>query len=100
MTDEKQQARRVVSNDAATPRGMAYQLGARDAHFTTQITQQSNVKTYKAEGILEGESLPLGVLGVGGCRGNARKRATMPCRAEYSCLSGIILFLHFDGHEQ
>ena len=93
MTDEKQQARRVVSNDAATPRGMAYQLGARDAHFTTQITQQSNVKNYKAEGILEGESLPRGILGVDGRHGNTGERAEMPRRDEYSCSVGITFFV-------
>ena len=57
-----------------------------------KTTQRSNVKTHKAENILEGESLPFGVLGVDGRHGNARKRAAMPRRAEYSCSGGILLF--------
>ena len=48
--------------------------------------------THEAEGILEGESLPLGVLGVDGRHGNVVGRAAMPRRAEYSCSGGIILF--------
>ena len=54
--------------------------------------QQSNAKTHNAEGILEGESLPLEVLGVGGRHGNVVGRAAMPRRAKYSCSGGIILF--------
>ena len=66
-------------------RGMAYQLGARGRQLHDKNTQQSNVKTHEAEGILEGESLHIGVLGVGGRHGDARERATMPRRAECSC---------------
>ena len=82
MTDEKQQTRPAVSNDATAAGGWRINLERADAHFTTQITQQSNVKTHEAEGILEGESLHKGVLGVGGHHGDARERATMPHRAE------------------
>ena len=41
-----------------------------NTHFTTKITQQLNVKTHKAEGILEGESLLHGVLVVDGRHDN------------------------------
>ena len=63
-----------------------------DAYFATKITQQSTVKTHKAEDILERKSLPLGILYVGGRHGNAGEHAVMPRRAEYSCSSGIIFF--------
>ena len=62
-TDEKQQTRSAVNNDAVTPQEMVQRLGAHERPFYDKITQQSNVKTHKAEGILERESLPLGVLG-------------------------------------
>ena len=85
MTDEKQQARQ---RGAMTPRRRGewrINLERADAHFTTKITQQSNAKTHKAEGILEGKSLHIGVLGVGGRHGDAREFATMSRRAECSC---------------
>ena len=69
-----------------------------NTYFTTKITQQPNDKTHKVEGIMEGESLTLGVLGVGGRHGNVRERAAMPRRAEYSYSSSLVLFFHFDGH--
>ena len=74
-----------MSNDDATPWGVLYQLGARGRPFYDKNNQQSNAETHKAEGILEGESLHIGVLGVGGRHGDARERATMPRRAECSC---------------
>ena len=63
-----------------------------DAHFATKITQQPIVKTHEVEGILEGESLSLSVLCVGGRHCNARERKAIPRQAEYSCLSGILFF--------
>ena len=62
----------------------AGQFGACGRQLHDKNTQQSNVKTHEAEGILEGESLHIGVLGVGGRHGDARERATMPRRAECS----------------
>ena len=78
--------------NAVTPRGMVHQLGAHRRPYYGETTQQSNVKIHKAEGILKGESLDIGVLYVGGRHGNAVERATMPRRAEYSCSSGIYFF--------
>ena len=66
-----------------------------DAHFTTKITQQSNSRTHKEEGVLGGESLPLGILGIGGRHGNVRERNAMSHRVEDSSSSSIIFF-HFD----
>ena len=85
MPDGKQQARQ---RGATTPRRRGewrINLERTDAYFTTKITQQSNAETHKAEGILEGESLHIGVLGVGGRHGDARERATMSCRTACSC---------------
>ena len=67
-------------------------LEREDDHFTSKMTHQSIEETDKAEGVLKGEGLPLGVLGVGGRHGNAGERAAMPRRAAYSCSIGIIFF--------
>ena len=67
----------------------AGQFGACGRQLHDKNTQQSNVKTHEAEGILEGESLHIGVLGVGGRHGDAMERATMPHRAECSFSVGI-----------
>ena len=66
-----------------------------DTHFTTKITQHSNVGTHKTEEILEGDILPHSVLGVDGCHDDAGERAVIPRRALYSSLVGITFF-HFD----
>ena len=60
-------------------------------HIYTTITHGA----YTAEGIPEGESLHIGVLGVGGRHSNAKERAAMTRLAEYSCSIGI-LCLYFD----
>jgi hypothetical protein len=62
-----------------------------DAHVTSKVTQQSNVETHKAEGILEGKSLRIGVLGFGGRHGIAVGIVTPPRWAEYSCSVGIFV---------
>ena len=80
-----------MRNNIAAPWAVALQFGARghpfyDKHNT--ITKHRNSRD-----ILEGESLPHGVLGVDGRHNDARERAVRWRRDEYSCLSGILLFL-------
>ena len=64
----------------------------------TQITQQSNFKSHKLEGILEGESFHLDVLVVGGRHDNIVGGVPLPHQDECDCLVGIV-FLHFE-HDQ
>ena len=66
-----------------------------DAHFTVKITEQSNIETHEAEEILEGESLLRGALGVDERHDDAGEHATIPHRAEWSCLVGITFFFSF-----
>ena len=69
-------------HNAAVRRGAVWSVRTSiTRHKYTTIT----VKTYKTEGILEGESLHIGVLGVGGRHSDAMERATMPRLAECSC---------------
>ena len=92
MTDKKQQKRLAVSNNATTTQEMAHQLGARECQFydknnTTIKHQHSQGREYP-----EGREPHIDVLDVGGCHGNAGEHVTIPRRAEYSCLSGILFF--------
>ena len=73
----------------------AGQFGACGRQLHDKNTQQSNVKTHEAEGILEGESLHIGVLGVGGRHGDAMERAEM----NFLFRSALNL-LHFNHDEK
>ena len=67
----------------------AWQFGARGRQLHNKKYTTITGGTYKTEDILEGESLQIGILGVGGHHGDARERTTVPHRAECSFLVGI-----------
>ena len=65
-----------------------------DAPFTTKIAEQSNDETHKAEGILEGESLPRVVLGVGVLVGAVLMPGNAPqCRVKPNILVRVTFFI-------
>ena len=71
-------------------------LEREDDHFTSKMTHQSIEETDKAEGVLKGEGLPLGVLGVAGRHGRAGERVAVPAQVgQNNLLRLAFLFFAF-----